>query len=69
MKCGPLYKDQGVGAVVNIILYLSLGYHMVLKVVRLKKERVVVSLAAVSVSSIAQPFLSLALRDEKLNKV
>ena len=53
VKCGPLYKDQGVGAVVNIILYLSLGYHMVLKVVRLKKERVVVSLAAVSVSSIA----------------
>ena len=58
VKCGPLYKDQGVGAVVNIILYLSLGYHMVLKVVRLKKERVVVTLAAVS-----------ALREEKLNKV
>ena len=53
VKCGPLYKDQGVGTVVNIILYLSLGYHMVFKVVRLKKEGVVVSLAAVSVSSIA----------------
>ena len=53
VKFGPLYKDQGVGAVVNIILYLSLGYHMVLKVVRLKKERVVISLAAVSVCSIA----------------
>ena len=29
-----MQKDQGVGTVVNNLLYLSLGYHMVFKVVR-----------------------------------
>ena len=32
-------KDQGIGTVVNNILYRSLGHQMVFKVVRLKKER------------------------------
>ena len=52
VMCGPMKKDQGVGTVVNNILYLSLGYHMVFKVLRLK------------LLSRSQPFLSLALRDE-----
>ena len=43
--------------IVNNILYLSLGYHMVFKVVRLKKERVNCFLPR-------SRFLSLALRDK-----
>ena len=43
------------GTVVNNILYLSLGYHMVFKAVRLKKGELL---------SPSQPFLYLALRDE-----
>ena len=40
VKCGPMWKDQGVGTLVNNLLYLSLGYHLVFKVVRLKNKRV-----------------------------
>ena len=48
VKYGPMYKDQGVGMVVNNLLYLSLGYQMVFKVVRLKRrEQIVVSLTAI----------------------
>ena len=33
VKCSLMKKDQGVGTVVNNLLYLILGYHMVFKVV------------------------------------
>ena len=38
-KCGPMQKDQGVGTVVNNLLQLNLGYHMVFKVVILKIKK------------------------------
>ena len=37
VKCGTMQKDEGVGTVVNNLLYLSLGYHMVFK--RQKRQK------------------------------
>ena len=57
-KCGPMQKDQGVGTVVNNLLQINLGYHMVFKVVTLKIKKGESKLLSPSIKYIKKYFLS-----------